>query len=368
MLEFELSGFAASAVATLALTPAAMAAARRFGVLDRPSGHKQHASPTPLLGGVAMAAAFAVGLWVASRSGVTFDPLLLIGALILLIVGWVDDLRPLGVAPKLTAQLVAVALPVAGLISQGGISRGDSVGTALVGAFFVLLLTNSFNLLDNADGVTAAVAGITALGLAAWATSAAPATAALAACLAGTAFAFLLFNRPPARVFMGDAGSLWIGYVAAGSAFALAEAQIQAGVPVLKTVTALGCLFLVPLFDTGLVSLSRLRRGKNPLTTPGRDHLAHRLRLLGFGPGAVTALIAAGAVLGGVTGRGVYLGILPAPAVAVVLAFMGTAGFVYLERVWMRAGQTATAPNSTDDPRRDGDGELPRPATATHGN
>ena len=327
-------GFAASVVAAAVATPIAAATARRLDVLDRPAGHKKHGHATPLLGGWALAVGGVLG-WLAALvadpafakpAPTPFGLALAAGTVLLLIVGCRDDIRPLGVVPKLAAQLVtAVGLVLC--LDGGPVQR-------LGAAFVVVLLTNAFNLLDNADGSTATVAAIGGLGAAAWlGPGGQDALAAL--CLAGACLGFLLFNRPPARIFMGDAGSLPLGFLlsglAVGEALQRLDSHDDRGPVAVAVATVFVCLFLVPLLDTGLVIVSRLRRGKNPLTTPGRDHLAHRLRRLGLGAG--TGL----AVLAGLAGGG--LGLAAAVQTARLdplwiwagLAVAAAPAFIYLE-------------------------------------
>ena len=140
-------------------------------------------------------------------------------------------------------------------------------------------LTNSFNLLDNMDGLASTVAGSSLIAIAAIV----PAAAGLALPLAGGAIGFLAINRPPARMYMGDAGSLMLG-------FGVALASIKAANTAhgLHAVVILAFPVALALFDTSLVIVSRLSTGR-PIQLGGQDHFSHRLRLLGWGPYQVLA-------------------------------------------------------------------------------
>ncbi len=282
-------------------TPVARALATRFGFVDRPTQRKAHRSPTPLLGGVAVACATLVaGL---SSGSVRQSPELvqiLVAATLLGLCGLRDDRRPLPAVAKLAAQLtVSIALVAGG---AGGLRFGGSnagIGSFVLATLWLVGICNAFNLLDNMDGLAASVAAIVAAGLCLFALGAGkPAVAMLAAALAGACIGFLPYNVGPATIFLGDAGSLFLGFALA----ALGVATI-ADSPIASTPTvALLLLFAIPIFDTSLVTIARLRRGSNPLTTPGRDHLSHRLASVRGRGGAVvriaavTVLAAAGAL------------------------------------------------------------------------
>lgn len=287
---------AALGVALLA-TPAARRIAVRAGVLDRPGRHKGHREPVPYLGGVAIAAAFFAGTVVAAlaapaaanrRFGVLLTLAVLIGA-----VGLVDDLRGLSAGVRLAVQgSAAVLLWTQGVdVTATGVAVLDLVLTVV----WIVGVTNAFNLLDNMDGLSAGVAGVAALWcflLAAFAGQYLVAAAALA--LTGSALGFLRSNWHPARIYMGDAGSLFLGFVLAVLALELdvpTSAPASFAVPVL----VLG----VAILDTSLVTITRLLGGRSPFHG-GRDHVSHRLIRLGLDvPRAVALLCAGGAALGG---------------------------------------------------------------------
>lgn len=289
--------FAASAALSLLLVPRALRLALRRELLDEPGGHKGHASPVPYLGGTAIVAAFVVTLGVAAAARppvARLEELLVILALGagLCLVGLVDDLRGLPVGVRLAA-ITAAGL---GLWAVGIHVRLGDVGplNLLVTLAWVVGVTNAFNLLDNMDGLSAGVAVIAA----GWFFVIAVLNgqflvAALTAALAGCALGFLRHNAHPARIYMGDAGSLFLGFTLAVVGIKLRFAapwQVTALVPIV----VLG----LPLTDTALVVVERLRHRRSPFVG-GRDHLSHRLVALGLSvPTAVRCLYAAALLLG----------------------------------------------------------------------
>jgi len=207
-------------------------------------------------------------------------------------VGLVDDLRPLKPQTKLTAQLlVAAAVVSAGLrLPVTGVVWLDM----LLSLLWLVALSNAFNLLDNMDGLAAGVAAIAAIGhLLLFAGTGELAAARLAAALAGACGGFLLHNFHPARMFMGDAGSLFLGFTVGGLSL-VATAGTPAGSPAALLLP--GLIVMVPIFDSAFVTVHRFAAGR-PISQGGRDHASHRLVAAGFSERqAVVALYAAGAV------------------------------------------------------------------------
>ncbi|RIK55187.1 MAG: undecaprenyl/decaprenyl-phosphate alpha-N-acetylglucosaminyl 1-phosphate transferase, partial [Chloroflexi bacterium] len=197
-----------------------------------------------------------------------------VGATLMSLMGVVDDRWGLGSYAKLAGQLVA-----AGVLVYTGVSVqlfGGWLDVALT-LLWVVGITNAMNLLDNMDGLSGGIAMIAAVFfLLLAAMSRQYLVGALAAALAGACAGFLIYNWNPAHIFMGDTGSLFIGFLLAAVAIKLRfpsnSNTVTWMIPIL--------VMAVPIFDTTLVFTSRLRRGKNPLTTPGKDHLSHRLARL----------------------------------------------------------------------------------------
>jgi UDP-GlcNAc:undecaprenyl-phosphate GlcNAc-1-phosphate transferase len=255
-------------------TPLVRYAALQLGILDQPSARKIHRAPVPLMGGAAIYVAFiaALTLW-GERSYVNEVVGIFVGATLVSLVGALDDSRGVGSYFKLLFQVAAACILV---FSGVQVRLFDGFLDIILTLLWVVGVTNAFNLLDNMDGLSSGVATISAAFftlLAAMSDQYLVGT--LAAALCGACVGFLVYNWNPARVFMGDTGSLFLGFLLAAVGIKLRfpanTASITWMIPIL--------VLALPVFDTSLVFISRLRRGKNPLTTAGKDHVSHRLAL-----------------------------------------------------------------------------------------
>lgn len=318
----------AGAIAWL-LTPVTGRLARRFGVIDHPSqdetSHKKHSEPTPYLGGIAISLAVVAGssfvFFVAEGIPIKHFVLTIGAGVGLGLVGLLDDIRPLPRSFRLFAQVI-VAL---GAWSTGfGVSSAPNEALNLTLTIFWLVgITNAFNLLDNMDGVSAGLAGIAALTFAGMGLmSGLPVLPIVAAALSGAAFGFLVHNRHPAKVFMGDAGSLFLGFLVALIGLRLRFDNLPE-VTFLVPVVVLA----VPIVDTTLVVASRLGH-RRPVFLGSRDHVTHRLVLIGFSiPSAVTALYLAALAFAGfgvlISRSGQDIGLLLVGFVVLVCAVIG---------------------------------------------
>jgi UDP-GlcNAc:undecaprenyl-phosphate GlcNAc-1-phosphate transferase len=267
----------AAIVVSIAATFLVRSAARRLDWLDQPSRRKIHTDPIPLLGGIAMYLAFVISLPVAqSRTVLEEGIVVLAGATLLLIVGAVDDRRGMQPLVKLLAQVAAAVLLVIGGVTVATLPyEWMNVGATIL---WVVGICNAMNLLDNMDGLSAGVAAIACATFALLAVMHGQIWVSIvAAVLLGAILGFLAFNWNPATIFMGDAGSLLLGFLLAVLALKLrfpgADSQRTWLIPIL--------ILGVPIFDTTLVSLSRLRRGV-AISSGGRDHASHRLVRLGL--------------------------------------------------------------------------------------
>ncbi|MGE5174820.1 MAG: MraY family glycosyltransferase [Hyphomicrobiales bacterium] len=260
--------------AALLFTPGAAVLARATGYLDHPDPRKHHPEPTPLLGGVAVAAALAAAPWIARAFFGASIPRpsagVVAGAALSLVLGLVDDRRPMGPVGKLIGQVLAAATLVL-WGAQGGflIERPLLGAVALVG---VVALLNAINFLDAMDGIVGALVPITAAGFVALALLyGATVDLALAWGMVGAGAGFLVYNAPPARIFLGDAGSHLLG-------FALAALTLQSLDDSLTWAHAAGiaCILAYPLFDVVFVIVDRLASGR-PVAVGSTDHTTHRL-------------------------------------------------------------------------------------------
>lgn len=277
--------FATAFALTYLLTPLTIRAARRFGVLDRPDPRKVHRRPTARLGGLAIV----VGVMVSSFL-FTIDqaPLLLpfaAGAGIIVLTGLFDDLYGLPPLGKLAGQLLAAgALLYFGLriekvssFSHGEYLELGALRTPLT-LIWIVAIANMMNFIDGLDGLAAGVAGIAALALAAvnWFDKPSPVALPLLFALAGSSFAFLRYNWHPARVFMGDTGSLFLGFTlgVASTAGAFKGAT-------LAIVSAPFIALFIPIADM-LFAIARRVRRERPIFKADKEHLHHQLLKAGF--------------------------------------------------------------------------------------
>lgn len=272
-------------LATLLLTPLAARLAHRFGVLDHPGGHKTHGEATPYLGGLAVGAGL---LMIAAIVGGTSGELLtvLLGALVLGAVGLVDDLRGLSPVVRIVFEvLAALALWTAGI--RAGVLHTPWVDLPVT-VLWVVAVTNAVNFVDNMDGLAASVAAVSTLGVAAIAASNGDyLVGSFALAVAGACIGFLRYNLPPARIFLGDAGSMLLGFLMAALILKL-DLPVGAAAPrALSTVL----LAAVPLFDLTLVILARWRGGRR-IYQGGTDHLSHRLAAQGVSKRGVVLVVA----------------------------------------------------------------------------
>jgi len=269
---------------TLVATPIARSLAIRTGFLDHPYGYKGHSMATPYLGGAAVLA----GVLTAS---VLFDAAgaykrMLAAALLVCLIGTLDDRVGLGVTLRLLAQTAtAVAL---WSVDLGWTNlNSDSANLALT-IVWVVGITNAFNLMDNLDGATGTVAAVSGAGIGALALMQGAVTlAVIAFSLTGACLGFLRYNlEKPARIFLGDGGSMPIGLLVACTIMAIPDGRLD-----WTLLFATAPLAGLPILDTSLVVTSRIRR-RVPVMSGGRDHLTHRIYSL-VGSTRTVALILA---------------------------------------------------------------------------
>jgi len=318
-------------VAALVVSPLAGRAAARFGLIDVPGSapHKTHPAATPLIGGPILVIAVAVAYVVARPPADRQTVGILIAGGLILVWGMVDDRFRIPPTAKLAGQLLAAVV----LIRYGvevRITRVPAVDLGLT-LLWVVGMINAFNFVDSMDGL--------ALGLASVATSffmlvtldaAQPELAALSAAILGAAIGLFFFNASPARLFLGDSGAQLLGFALAaiGIAYVPAGAGLPQGVSWFVPILVLG----VPIFDSTLVVVSRLRRGR-PLYKAQRDHTYHRLVRLGIHPSrSVLAMHVAAVLLGLLAFVALEMTVLEANLLFGLTVLCGAVGILLLER------------------------------------
>lgn len=287
--------FGCALVFAVGATPVMRRAAPWLGVMDRPSSRKVHRRPMPRLGGAAIYGAFILALLLLGTSYNIHELVsILLGATLVSFFGLWDDRWGLHPLLKLAGQtLAALVLIYTGVQVHVFPWPALNVGVTL---FWLVGITNALNLMDNMDGLAGGVGGIAAAFFVLLAAmNGQYLVGALAAALLGACLGFLIYNFNPASIFMGDTGALFLGFMLAAVGIKL---RFPANVDIVTWMVPVMTLGL-PIFDTTLVVISRLRRGLNPLTAAGKDHTSHRLVTLGFTQReAVMALYLVGGALG----------------------------------------------------------------------
>lgn len=282
--------FAVAVGVALILTPAVIFLANKTGAVDIPNGRKVHTAPIPRIGGLGIYAAFmAATVVAASMAHLSGEMLravtgLIVSGTLMMLVGIVDDYKNLPAKVKLLGQIVAAAVLVLGFdvrIDFVTDPFGDYIYLewfAIPATIFWLVgLTNTVNLIDGLDGLAAGISGIAAITILLVALEHNfLVVAILTAALAGAASGFLFYNSNPARVFMGDSGSLFLGFMLAGISV-LGAVKSAATIALIVPVLALG----IPICDTTFAIVRRYRGGQ-PIFKPDKGHLHHRLLNLGF--------------------------------------------------------------------------------------
>jgi UDP-GlcNAc:undecaprenyl-phosphate GlcNAc-1-phosphate transferase len=290
-----LGALALSTLLSLALTPLARRAALALGFVDKPGGRKIHSAETAYGGGIAVALAAALSAALVlvfkkfqlpqplSSGDLQLDgrtlPALAACALGALLLGLADDKYKLSARAKLIGQTLLAVAAVAGGVRLTAFV-GDTLLMRAVTVLWIVLITNSFNLLDNMDGlcagavaITAALLGMVALDGAQWNLM------ILLAALSGACAGFLRFNAAPASIFLGDSGSLFAGFLMACSTVLATyytpgkASHLAIGIPLL--------VLAIPLYDTASVILIRIREGR-PVMRGDTSHFSHRLVDLGM--------------------------------------------------------------------------------------
>lgn len=299
----DLIAFSVALLGSLLLTVPVRRLALHYGMVDRPGPRKVHLSPIPLLGGIAIYLGFVLAILFTMR-GVPHQQMvaILAGATLLALIGFLDDGGLLHHQVKLF-----IGMPLAALFLYASGVRAQFFSEFVPGFSGVVLdacltfvwvvgITASFSILDHMDGLCAGIAAVAA-GFFTLSASLNGQTMVrtLGAAAVGAALGFLRWNFNPAKIFMGDGGAMFLGFLMATLGLKIRPEGSHFPATWLVPVLILG----VPIFDTTLVSISRARRGLLPFTSPGKDHTAHRLSNLGLGHrGAVLALYCLAVVFG----------------------------------------------------------------------
>src|SRR5258708_1658056 len=328
-------GFAAS----LGLTPLTRQIARRIGLMDAPSGRKVHRAPIPLMGGLAIYGAFLLALLLFRNwpQYVVEIGAILVGATWLAVIGFIDDSIDLRPWAKFPAQALAALLVIAlGIrVDLFNIPVLDWLLTFL----WIVGMINAINFLDNMDGLAAGVSAIASLFIFILAMMQGQyLVAPLAAALCGSTIGFLIYNFNPATTFMGDMGSMVLGFV-----LAVLGIKLKFNIPLAVSWSIPLLVMGLPLFDTTLVVFTRLREGRSPLQG-GRDHTSHRLVVMGLSPRMAVLTLYGVCILLGIAALIASETPQVGGIVELGVAIVGVACFVLLEMA--RSRQRAATPSA----------------------
>lgn len=314
-MSIETIGVVAGALLTaflvsLVTTPIVKTLAQKWGAVDVPKdGRRMHDHPIPRMGGLAIFLGFLLSVVLfapfVQKNGLGIQlQSMLLGAVVIVVLGILDDIYALPALPKLIVQIVAAIIAVGGgnlidTISNPNIFSADpywELGWLAypVTVIWIVAVTNAVNLIDGLDGLACGVSTISSMTVLVIAlTVAEPAVAVLMACLAGGCIGFLPYNMNPAKIFMGDTGSTFLGYV-------LAVVSIQ-GLFKYYTLISFVVPFLMlglPIFDTCFAFIRRIAHGQSPMHAD-RSHIHHRLIDMGLSQKqAVAVLYVISAILG----------------------------------------------------------------------
>ncbi|MBY0493515.1 MAG: undecaprenyl/decaprenyl-phosphate alpha-N-acetylglucosaminyl 1-phosphate transferase [Cyanobacteria bacterium] len=293
--------FAIAFALAVAFVPLCRRLAFRLNLVAHPRDDRWHRKTIPMLGGIA------IGLATFGASAITGIagevPVFLGAAMVIFVVGLVDDVLNLKPSTKLVVQLAMASVLVAFDFRLNWVESRllDSALTMV----WVVGLTNAFNLLDNMDGLCAGTAVVVALMMVAglWTgvtREIAGEEMAFLSMIAGAASGFLVYNFPPASIFMGDCGSLMLGFSLAAMALG-SEGVRGSRTDVLTVIVAPVFVLLIPIFDTTLVTVARILSGRSP-AVGGRDHSSHRLVAIGLSERSAVFLLWGLAAMGGAIG------------------------------------------------------------------
>ena len=312
--------FFIAVITSYGFTPLARQIAFKIKLVDHPNSKKSHAHPTPLFGGLAILMAFFVAVFITSNINSHMYGIL-IGGLILFTLGVIDDKLGMMPAMKLSGQILAALIAFKAGVRV--ITFEDYYLSMFFTVFWIVGITNAFNLLDNLNGLSGGIAGISSIFLGLLALRDGQIyIAVLSFALAGSCFGFLKHNFPKAKIFMGDSGSMFLG-------FTLACIAILGSWETDKITISLSLPILVlgyAIFDTTLVTILRLIE-RRPVFLGGRDHSSHILASIGFKKKRAVLVIYTITILLGVSALAISVSPLNVAVVILFLTALTMLGF-----------------------------------------
>lgn len=280
-------------IASVILVPIIIKIAHHVNALDIPNERKVHTKPIPRLGGLAIFLAFLLGTILFSRTSITMNAIL-IASFIIVLTGMIDDIKPLSAKTKLVPEIIAAII----VIFYGNIvlNHIDILGlnidfpaplNYIITGIFIVGITNAINLIDGLDGLAGGVSSIyfTTIAIIAFIIDRNQGIdTIMSLILLGSTLGFLVYNFHPAKIFMGDTGSLFLGFMISIIALLGFKATTLTSliIPII--------ILAIPIFDTGLAILRRALKGEK-ITAPDKEHLHHQLLKMKFGTRASVLII-----------------------------------------------------------------------------
>ncbi|HWP46784.1 MAG TPA: hypothetical protein VNM22_06440 [Candidatus Limnocylindrales bacterium] len=316
----------------LALTPIVRAVVYWIGIVATPRQDRWHKKATPLLGGIAIYLAFGIGYLLFGSKPSYIYPILISGTLLFL-TGLIDDIIQIKPYTKLIIQLIAAA----GIVYFGLHLpwTGYKAINDVITIFWLVGITNALNLLDNMDGLAGGITFISCVFLTiTFLLNGQTPEALISTLLGGAVFGFLVFNFHPASIFMGDCGSMFLGFMLGGIALLSDYGRSRNLIAVLFTPVL---ILMIPIFDTCMVTITRKLSGR-PISQGGRDHTSHRLVALGMSERRAVLMLYLFATASGILALLVRVlkveaVLLLVPSFALTILFLG----LYLGKVSIQA-------------------------------
>jgi UDP-GlcNAc:undecaprenyl-phosphate/decaprenyl-phosphate GlcNAc-1-phosphate transferase len=339
-------------IVTYLFIPRLRAFALKVGWADQPNARRLNQEPLPNAGGLAIYTGVIAAIILAGcLSPIVLAKVqvailaILLGGSVLVLVGFIDDQSQDGLPPifRLVVQILVSLLLVVCRIQFHIVYFGapiDGILSIIVTVFWIVGITNAVNLMDGIDGLAGGVSFITAMILLAASAQFSTRAAAtlVSAGVGGAALGFLRHNYHPSRIILGDAGAYFLGYVLAATSI-LGSAKVST----IGALIPMILLLLVPVVDTSQVIIKRLLAGKNPLSTPGKDHLHHRLLAQGFSQRRSAAILWSVTLAGGMIAMRMQgIGQMAIVATAIGIALLLTV------TVWQRLRSVDTDRAQTD--------------------
>jgi UDP-GlcNAc:undecaprenyl-phosphate GlcNAc-1-phosphate transferase len=324
--------FIASLIASLVLVPIVRVVSFRLGQVATPREDRWHRKPTPTMGGVGIYLATLAGIFLSIylNKGLTFAHWGMLAATSLMFfVGLYDDFRRITPPAKLIGQILAASIAIyfgyttnffTPRLAETTLAQIPNIALTFI---WLVGITNAINLLDNMDGLAGGISLITSIILSFFFWRAGDySLLVISLALTGAVLGYLVFNFPPASIFMGDSGSLFLGFSLA--ILAIARQPQASNVFAIMGVPTL--IFLLPILDTALVTITRILRGQSP-AQGGRDHTSHRLIAFGLTERQAVLVLYGVALLSGIVALGVetldyWLSLVVVPVLVLALALM----------------------------------------------